>query len=677
MATNGSASVAVTSHDTLQFNWSVTGQSVENNTSTVYCEMVLIADGYGRISSTVSKSYAVTINGTAYGGSNTVGIGNNQSKVLWSGTVTIPHNADGTKSFSFSFSQQFSITFSGQFIGTISGSGSGTLNTIPRASTIACGTFTMGSSGAITITRASSSFTHTILWAFGAVSGTVVTKATGTSVPWTPSTATMAPQIPSATSGVGTLTCITYSGSTEIGRSTATFTAKLPSSIVPSISTVKATEATSGLASKFGAFVQSKSTLKVAITATGTYGSTIKSYSVTFDGKSYSGNNCTTGTPSKFGSLTLTAKVTDTRGRTASKSITVSVLPYAKPAITVLSAWRCTDDGTADSSGDYVGITYAYTISSVNSKNTASAKIEYKRSTLSSWSSLLTNNSYSANTEIYPTDVLSSDYQWDIRLTVSDFFGSTSMTIKVPSAQVILDLLSTGDGVGIGKTAEQRTLLDILWSTRIRGMLRVDGKLMIGDYPVATSCGTGTGDLNRTDMDPGIYWCNFSECTNGPVASGFGWLIVQPNRTVQQVIMYDSCTTYSRGFANLEWTEWVCTGGVDSVVASGNSGGWTYIKFANGIACCSTTLTFTGASVNVAWGALYKDNGTTVAPRSYPFEFMSPPVEVAGLQGNGQSLVLVGTTANTRTKSVGYMIVRATSATSSGTAMIFAIGRWK
>lgn len=186
-----------------------------------------------------------------------------------------------------------------------------------------------------------------------------------------------------------------------------------------------------------------------------------------------------------------------------------------------------------------------------------------------------------------------------------------------------------------------------------------------------------SGDFNSTSIEPGVYWCNLQNCENGPQTTGFGWLIVQPNLTVQQVIMYDSCITYSRGFANLAWTEWVCTGGTDSIVASGSSGGWNYIKFASGRAICYGTRSFSGAAVTTQWGQLYKDDGTTVGPVSYPFSFTSVPIEVAGLHGNGQSLMLVGTTANTKTKSVGYMVVRATSATSSGTAMIVVLGRWK
>lgn len=99
--------------------------------------MELIANEYGRISSSASKAWSVTVNGEKYSGTTTVGIANSATKTLASGSTTIKHNADGSKQFSYSFSQDFSgITFSGSALGKVSGSGTGTLDDIPRQATI-------------------------------------------------------------------------------------------------------------------------------------------------------------------------------------------------------------------------------------------------------------------------------------------------------------------------------------------------------------------------------------------------------------------------------------------------------------------------------------------------------------------------------------------------------------
>ena len=110
MASNGSTSVAVTSWNTLKFSWETTSQSVVNNTSTISWKLELISGSDGRIDSSTSKKWSVTVNGTTYSGTNTVGIANNATKTLANGTTTIAHAENGTKTFSYSFSQQFSIS---------------------------------------------------------------------------------------------------------------------------------------------------------------------------------------------------------------------------------------------------------------------------------------------------------------------------------------------------------------------------------------------------------------------------------------------------------------------------------------------------------------------------------------------------------------------------------------
>ena len=107
MATSGSSSVTVTSWDTLKFSWETTSQSIANNTSTISWKLQLISGSSGRIDSSASKNWSVTVNGTKYSGTNTVGIANNTTKTLASNTSAIAHNSNGTKTFSYSFSHPY------------------------------------------------------------------------------------------------------------------------------------------------------------------------------------------------------------------------------------------------------------------------------------------------------------------------------------------------------------------------------------------------------------------------------------------------------------------------------------------------------------------------------------------------------------------------------------------
>lgn len=117
--------------DYIQFSWQSSGSSVSGNYTDVSWKLILYSLSNGLISSSASKNWSVKVNGTSYSGTNTIGIGNNTSKTLASGSTRIAHNSDGTKTFSYSFSQTFNITFN-NWVGTVSGSGNGTLDTIPR-----------------------------------------------------------------------------------------------------------------------------------------------------------------------------------------------------------------------------------------------------------------------------------------------------------------------------------------------------------------------------------------------------------------------------------------------------------------------------------------------------------------------------------------------------------------
>ena len=136
MAHMGLRTKKFTDYDWLDFIWQIDSQSIEKNTSTVSWQMVLRSGAYGDIRSTASKTWSVTINGKKYSGTNTIQIGANSEKTLASGTETITHNNDGTKTLSFSFSQQIDITFSGVKIGTVSDSHSAELTSIPRQAAI-------------------------------------------------------------------------------------------------------------------------------------------------------------------------------------------------------------------------------------------------------------------------------------------------------------------------------------------------------------------------------------------------------------------------------------------------------------------------------------------------------------------------------------------------------------
>lgn len=201
--------------------WSAT-QSLTDNTSTVTASLYY---GKSSVSTSTTGGYwygSITIDGTKQsftGAVWTVLEPGGGDKLVATFSKTIDHNADGSRSVA--------ISATGYIRGTTltdtTLSGTITLDTIPRASSISCTTANIESKAAITINRASSSFTHTVVFNFGTLTGTIATKTSATSISWTiPST--FYAQIPDAKTGWGTLVCLTYSGSTQIGTSTCEFT---------------------------------------------------------------------------------------------------------------------------------------------------------------------------------------------------------------------------------------------------------------------------------------------------------------------------------------------------------------------------------------------------------------------------------------------------------------------
>lgn len=427
-----------------------TSYDVNKNTSVVSWDLKLYRPS--AISSNASKSYSVVVDGATVASGMTT-IGGSGTKTIASGTKTISHNSDGKKTISFSFSLDFEITWSGIYVGTGKASGSLALTNIPRVSTFSVSKTSadMGTEVTFTITRASTAFTHTLLLTWGGKTSTIASGIATLSA-WT-IPLSLANDLPSSTSSGCIITCITYNGSTEIGRKTLAMTLKVPASVKPSVSSVTISEAVSGLASKFGAYIQNHSKLKVVSVGAGSYSSTIKSYSVKILNKTYSGSTITSDVITSSGSVSVAVTVTDSRGRTATSTKTVTVTAYSKPSITAFTADRCDSDGTLNDEGEYVKLTFAFSVNSLNSKNDKSYTLAYKLKEDSDFTTLTSGSSYSLNTTYIPTIVFSGDNAYDFILTVTDYFDPVSHISDIPTAFTLEDFHSSGTGISFGKVA--------------------------------------------------------------------------------------------------------------------------------------------------------------------------------------------------------------------------------
>ena len=206
--------------------------SVSSNTSLVSYEFYLVRTNYGFFASKV-YNWNIKIGGNTIGISNfrfQISTDDPEEQLIKKGQVTVAHAYDGKKTMSFSVSTPNASDISNYAPKAMEMTGTWALTTIPRASTIYAIDANIGSSTLITISRVSSSFTHTINYEFGSESGVIATKTSKTSIPWPlQPTDTFYKQIPNAKYITVKLTCQTYSGNTPIGDpTTTTFRATAP-----------------------------------------------------------------------------------------------------------------------------------------------------------------------------------------------------------------------------------------------------------------------------------------------------------------------------------------------------------------------------------------------------------------------------------------------------------------
>ena len=340
---------------------------------------------------------------------------------------------------------------------------------------LSAATVEMGKSVTINTPAVNSAYRHTLRYAFGSASGTIATGI-ASSVSWTPPVS-LANQIPSATAGSGTIYCDTYSGSTLLGTKSVSITLTVPGSVVPSAGTLSAAlaEDTSGT----GLYVKGMGKAKLTLSgASGAYGSSITSYTITGGGWTATNSALTTGTLASAGNITFTVTVTDSRGRKASTTRTISVIDYTKPGVAVCDVYRCDADGNRKKAGTYFAVEINASYSAITG-NTLNITARYKKQSESSYGTAMnvTNN---GKTVIGGGNIGAST-TYDVLVTVADKYNSLLIQ-RTLSTKSVLQSFKRSAGAAIGKVAELANWLDVAWNTRIRGNLKVDGGMSDGAW---------------------------------------------------------------------------------------------------------------------------------------------------------------------------------------------------
>ena len=528
----------------LIFSWEESSQSIANNTTTIKWTIKGYSNGgYVKAQNITLKINNAVVFKHLVGTDGQINLYN--GTVVASGTHTISHNDDGTKTFT-------AYLEGGLYIWepNCSGSKTYTLDTIPRKSSLSVANGTLGTAQTLTVTRQASSFTHTIIAKCGDASATVCTKSTSTSISFTPPLS-WASQNATGTSVSVTYTITTYNGNASVGSNSYTKTCSIPASVKPSCS-LTVTDAM-GYADIYGGYLKGLSKFKVVVSATPSYGSPIASYKTSANGSNYTASSFTTGVLTGAGTLKVRTTVTDKRGRTATDSKSLTVLDYSKPLITALSVHRSDADGTANDRGEFVRVVFSSYVTALNNKNTAAYKLEYKKTTDPEYTIVELadyNNNYAVSNASY-IFAADSGSSYNVRLTVTDAFDSGPKTTTASTGFTIMHWLASGLGMAIGKIAELAGVLDIGFKTRFYG----------GILPVLLPAETHLNDVLTPNIYSGENTSNYNY-KNCPLASGtFSLEVVAqgPGNQIRQVISQCHKTapvSYERTYYTSAWGEW-------------------------------------------------------------------------------------------------------------------------
>ena len=425
---------------------------------------------------------------------------------LASGSSTINHNSDGTKTL------PVSCTFNPNngLHGTITVSASLGLTTIPRSSSVSVSAGVIGSSVTININRSNSNFKHTVRYAWAGKTGTIASNV-DTSASWT-IPMDFANDISNSASGTGTIYVDTYSGNTKTGTQSATFTASVPANVKPTFTGVSLSDlngAAQNLIPKSDTFIQVISNIKVAFNgAVGSYGSSITGYYAEIVGKNQStnSNGGSLGIMNYHGTIKIRASVSDSRGRWSdTREVSVTVLEYFAPALSfsIARTGSTSSTLTATRNAKIAPLTVAGSQKNIMSLTFKVARLGTTNfqadsgPATGSWTSI----SNLVNSQANLAGNYLANQSWVVIGTLEDKFTRTDFMVNVPTESVVLSY--DRSGVGVNKIRE-------------RGALDVKGDIYANDNPIQQyQLTSNNGGLGRGSAQWDDFW--------NKQATEFGW----------------------------------------------------------------------------------------------------------------------------------------------------------
>ena len=446
MASSGSFNTSSYDVRYLTFNWSIASQDIGNNRTVINWSVV--GAGGSTTSWYKAGNFKVVINGsTVYETGQNDRISLYNGTTVASGQATIGHNSDGTKSFSASVEAGIYT-----YARNVSGSGSWALTNIPRqANLTSAPDFNDEQNPTINYSNPAGNAVSSLQACISTTGADDIKyrdiSKTGSSYTFNFTDAERTLLRNSCTTSNSR--SVTFYVRTIIGGNTFYSTIAKTMTIVngnptfssSNISYKDNNSTTTAVTGNNQQLVQNLSKLLVTITsATAKKGASISKYEATINGVTKSitsAGNIDYGVINSSENLTLSVKVTDSRGNTTTATKTVTFLAWSLPSA-VISLKRKNNYENET----YLTVNASY--SSVNSKNSITITYAFKKFTDSSYGSA---TAISNNTKV--TMSKDKNYAWNYQIIIKDKFGTTTYNVTLAKGQFILFVDTKKLSVGI------------------------------------------------------------------------------------------------------------------------------------------------------------------------------------------------------------------------------------
>lgn len=450
MASSGSFNTTGYQGRYLTFAWSVSSQSIANNTTTI--AWTLKGAGNAQSNWYRSGNFKVVINGsTVYSSSTRIQLYN--GTLVASGNYTMTHDTAGIKTFSASAEAGiYTVAVN------CSGSGTFTLPQIARAAKItAAPNFTDIENPTINYQNSAGNSVSSLQACISLTGSTDNISyrdipKTGTSYTFQLTEAERN-VLRAAAPNSNTLSVIFYiktiiSGQTYYETATRTMTIVDAAPTMGNPTYQDSNSTTTAITEDNQKIIQKQSSLTISIpAATPQKYATITKYQVTINGvtrEQAAAGNMSWGILDVSSNITATVKAIDNRGNSVTKSMQITVEAWQQP-YAVISCSRENNFYT-----DTV-LNVSPTVSSLSGKNSVIIQEQHKKTSESAYSTLV-NVPASTDTTIQ----LDNLFDWNLKIIVSDRLASTTYNITVQKGMPIVyyDRLKSSTGFNCFPTKE-------------------------------------------------------------------------------------------------------------------------------------------------------------------------------------------------------------------------------